>query len=202
MGALTNLHVGKNSIPEKEMREIMAIAMRMDSMKILCEVPFKDKNLTELDISRKDLGTEGALVVAEHLDGNRALTFLDLSSNSLTGKHGDDMSGNTELSVVIRYRTTPDISFAGITALANAIPDMGALYKLILKDNRLATAEAGEALGEALKGNTVLKELDVSGNLTPCTTSARFASDLTRATVQALPKGYPKGCLAMGPYCR
>jgi hypothetical protein len=38
------------------------------------------------------------------------------------------------------------------------------LSKLCLKDNKLATAEAGEALGEALKGNMVLKELDVSDN--------------------------------------
>jgi hypothetical protein len=51
MGALTSLHVGKNNIPEKEMREIMAITMRMESMKILCEVPFKDKTLTELDVT-------------------------------------------------------------------------------------------------------------------------------------------------------
>jgi hypothetical protein len=46
----------------------------MDSMKILCEIPFKDKTLTELDVSGKDLDIEGALVVAEYLDGNRALT--------------------------------------------------------------------------------------------------------------------------------
>jgi hypothetical protein len=41
---------------------------------------------------------------------------------------------------------------------------MRALTKLVLRDNRLATAEAGEALGEALKGNTVLNELDISSN--------------------------------------
>jgi Leucine-rich repeat (LRR) protein len=52
----------------------------------------------------------------------------------------------------------------GIIAIANVISDMGALYKLILKNNKLATAEAGEALGEALAGNTVLKELDISRN--------------------------------------
>jgi hypothetical protein len=86
MGAMTSLHIGMNGIPEKEMREIMAIAMRMDSMKILCEIPFKDKTLTELDVSGKDLGMEGALVVAEYLDGNGALTSLNLSSNSLHAK--------------------------------------------------------------------------------------------------------------------
>jgi hypothetical protein len=83
MGALVSLHVGNNGIPEKQMREIIAIAMRMGSMKILCVVPFKDKTLTELDVSGKNLGTEGALVVAEYLDGNGAMTSLDLALNKL-----------------------------------------------------------------------------------------------------------------------
>jgi Ran GTPase-activating protein (RanGAP) involved in mRNA processing and transport len=90
---LTSLHVGQNNIPKwgqgvwKETREIMAIAMRMDSMKILCEIPFKDKTLTELDVSGKILGKEGALVVAEYLDGNGAMTSLNLSGTRL-GKEG------------------------------------------------------------------------------------------------------------------
>jgi ribosomal protein S4E len=80
---MASLHVGRNNIPEKEMKEIMAIAMHMDSMKILCEVPFKDKALAELDVSGKHLGTEGALVVAEYLDDNGATTSLNLASNEL-----------------------------------------------------------------------------------------------------------------------
>jgi Leucine-rich repeat (LRR) protein len=91
MGALTSLHVGRNRIPEKEMREIMAIAMRMGSTKILCKIPFKDKSLTELDVSRKNLGFEGALVVAEYLDGNRALTKLDISNNSILSEDRENL---------------------------------------------------------------------------------------------------------------
>jgi hypothetical protein len=45
---------------------------------------------------------------------------------------------------------------------------MGAMTKLSLANNMLATKSnakgAGEALGDMLKGNLVLKELDVSGN--------------------------------------
>jgi hypothetical protein len=52
----------------------------------------------------------------------------------------------------------------GIITIANAIKDNGALTKLILKDNRLATAEAGKILSDMLAANTVLKELDVSSN--------------------------------------
>jgi hypothetical protein len=83
MGAMASLHVGSNGIPEKEMREIMDIAASKESMKMLCEVPFKDKTITALDVSGKKLGVEGAFVVAEYLDGNGALTSLDLSSNRL-----------------------------------------------------------------------------------------------------------------------
>jgi hypothetical protein len=100
--ALTSLHVGKNSIPEKEMREIMAIAVHMDSMKILCEVPFKDKTLTALDVSGKNLGMEGALVVAEYLDGNGAITSLNLSSNSIGGyQDGPRMVATPEGTLVV-----------------------------------------------------------------------------------------------------
>jgi hypothetical protein len=83
MGAMTNLHVGMNYILEKGMKEIITIAMRKDSMKILCEVPIKDKTLTELDVSGKNLGMEGALVVAEYLHDNGAMTSLNLASNTL-----------------------------------------------------------------------------------------------------------------------
>jgi hypothetical protein len=80
---MTSLHVGMNSIPEKEMKEIITTTMRKDSMKILCEVPIKDKTLTELDISGKNLGIEGAFVVAEYLRDNEVLTRLDISKNTL-----------------------------------------------------------------------------------------------------------------------
>jgi hypothetical protein len=52
----------------------------------------------------------------------------------------------------------------GIIAIANAIPDMGALTTLILKDNKLLTPEAGKVLSDMLAVNTVLKEFDLSGN--------------------------------------
>jgi hypothetical protein len=51
----------------------------------------------------------------------------------------------------------------GIIAIANAIPDMGALTSLNMSKNRIKGAEAGKALGDALAGNTLLKELDLSG---------------------------------------
>jgi hypothetical protein len=40
---------------------------------------------------------------------------------------------------------------------------MGALTSLNMSKNHIKGAEAGKALGDALAGNTVLKELDLSG---------------------------------------
>jgi Ran GTPase-activating protein (RanGAP) involved in mRNA processing and transport len=82
--AILSLHVGQNSIPNKEMRRIMAIAASKERMEILCEVPVKDKNPTALDISGKKLGFEGALVLAEYLTGNGVmLSSLTISDNRL-----------------------------------------------------------------------------------------------------------------------
>jgi hypothetical protein len=52
----------------------------------------------------------------------------------------------------------------GTIAIAKAIPDMGVLSVLSMKDNRLATKEGGKALAQALANNSTLKELDVSSN--------------------------------------
>jgi Ran GTPase-activating protein (RanGAP) involved in mRNA processing and transport len=54
--------------------------------------------------------------------------------------------------------------YVGVTALLNAISGNWALLVLALKSNDLGTKEAGEALGEMLKRNSVLKELDLSDN--------------------------------------
>jgi Ran GTPase-activating protein (RanGAP) involved in mRNA processing and transport len=53
--------------------------------------------------------------------------------------------------------------FTGVTALANAIPDMGALSVLSLKSNNLR-AEGGKSLAEGIKGNQVIKELNIADN--------------------------------------
>jgi hypothetical protein len=208
-------------------------------MKMLCEVPFKDKTITALDVSDKKLGVEGALVVAEYLDGNGALLVLSLKSNNLQADGGKALAGGlkgnqriTELNIAsnnLSYNADVGADMSGVIVLADTIPymgallsldmsnnqlnkwrnrgmdclgrgmdclgpavasstitslniannhlhqnsgidavvsmlDNGALTKLTLKDNRLATAEAGKILSDMLAANTVLKELDVSSN--------------------------------------
>ena len=141
-GAMTSLHVGMNHIPEKEMTEIIALAMGKESMKLLCEVPIKDKSLAELDVSSKSLGIEGALVVAEYLRDNGALLHFDISGNHIreegTQALAAALNGNTTMTLLnissnnMTYNgKTEGGKMAGIIALSDAIKDMRALSKLI-----------------------------------------------------------------------
>jgi hypothetical protein len=50
----------------------------------------------------------------------------------------------------------------GVIVLANAINNMGALFKLLMCQNNIHGAEAGKAFADMLAQNTVLKELDLS----------------------------------------
>ena len=81
--AMTSLHIGNNNIPVKNMNEIIAIVEAKPAMKVLCAVPFRDKTITELDVSGQSLGVEGALVIRRYLENNGALASLDLSQNSV-----------------------------------------------------------------------------------------------------------------------
>ena len=80
-GALSNLHVGQNSIPEEQMKSIIA----MDKFDVLCAVPVKEmkaNSITELDLSGKSLGVEGALVLATYMEDN-PVSILNVSKNDL-----------------------------------------------------------------------------------------------------------------------
>ena len=103
---MTSLHLGKNKIPVENMNEIIAIVEAKPAMKVLCAVPFRDKTITELDVSGQSLGVEGALVIRRYLENNGALTSLNVSNNMLCGLNQDGLG-------------TYDAS--GVTALADAI---------------------------------------------------------------------------------
>jgi hypothetical protein len=100
----------------------------------------------------------------------RALTHLDISSNNLVGEKGtgryetvdaEYSDGSDEELPAEEEIMEPD--FSGIIAIANAIPKMRALTKLVISKCRLQ-AEGGKALAAGLKGNRVITELNISDN--------------------------------------
>jgi Ran GTPase-activating protein (RanGAP) involved in mRNA processing and transport len=187
MGALRSLHVGLNQIPEKEMMEIMDIVASKESIEMFCEVPFKDKTLSELDVSRKNLGTEGALVVAKYLHDNEALTRLSMSKNKLGTKEAGQALGNmlkansilTELDVSNNTEYDGSIKYDGsgfAQGVSKGLTDNRALTKFNISKCELM-AEGGKALAAGLKGNQVITELNISNNDLLCWKSGAENAD-------------------------
>ena len=99
---MTSLHLGNNNIPVENMNEIIAIVEAKPAMKVLCAVPFRDKTVTELDVSGQSLGGEGALVIRRYLKNNGAMVKLNMSKNQIKGAEagkalGDALAANTVL---------------------------------------------------------------------------------------------------------
>jgi Leucine-rich repeat (LRR) protein len=75
--------------------------------------------LTKFDISKCILRAEGGKALAAGLKGNRVITELNISNNDL-GRNSGHITDTS-----------------GIIAIANAIPDMGAMTSLDVSDNNL-----------------------------------------------------------------
>jgi hypothetical protein len=107
--------------------------------------------MTKLDISSNDLRAEGGKALAAGLKGNQVITELNISGNML-GKNsgsGDDTS-------------------AGVIAIADAIPDMGALSELDAACNDMfgqRDRTGITAWAAALKASTSITKLNLNDNV-------------------------------------
>jgi hypothetical protein len=79
--------------------------------------------LTKFDISSNNIRAEGGKALAAVLKGNQVITEFNLGGNSL----GYNSAGNGDTS--------------GVIAIADAIPDMGALTSLNLASNAIGGYE-------------------------------------------------------------
>jgi Ran GTPase-activating protein (RanGAP) involved in mRNA processing and transport len=108
---LKELNIADNELTDSgtDMSGIIALAAVIPDMRAM----------TKFDISSNDLPAEGGKALAAGLKGNQAITELNISDNRLgqNSVYGEDTSG--------------------VIAIANAIPDMGALLSLNLATNRL-----------------------------------------------------------------
>ena len=104
-------------------------------------------------LSENCLGPVGAASLAPALAAIGSLTSLDLSRNQLCGIWPDGYNGHQQGTYTAE----------GITAIADALLVNGSLTKLSLAKNKLGE-EGTKFLCDALVGNNILKELDLSGH--------------------------------------
>jgi Ran GTPase-activating protein (RanGAP) involved in mRNA processing and transport len=171
-GALSKLDASNNAMFGYQDKS--GITAWADALKV-------SSSLTELNLAKNSMHGDDVKIFIGGLHDNRALLCLDISSSALasiraiqkskvpTWSIGDDVEYRGEKGKAVYWKGNPVdyIGFqnlSGIIAIANAIQDMGVLSKLLLKDNKLLTAEAGKILSDIVAANTVLKELDLSSN--------------------------------------
>jgi hypothetical protein len=117
---------------------------------------------------------EGIIAIANAIPDIGAMTSLDVSSNNLgtlvlpVGWEADKSASSWDKRKWIykhtdgREQKDDPSKPEGIIAIANAMPDMGALSTLVMRENNIHGAEAGKAFADMLAQNTILKELDLS----------------------------------------
>jgi Ran GTPase-activating protein (RanGAP) involved in mRNA processing and transport len=167
------------------MLAITGFVQRVLGTKLLAEALTGNQIMTELNLSSNHMtadGLSGVVALADAIPDMGALLFLDISDNQLAPESGwirVDYHGFKAAGDMVDYNgvqcpvsskfgrvyKVQDIS--GISALADAIKDNGALSVLSLQSNGLE-AEGGKALAEGLKGNHVITELNIADNDLAC----------------------------------
>jgi hypothetical protein len=157
MGALTSLNLSSNSIGAQ---------WKQGKMVVTPEGIF----VVVVTFGSHVVFYVGPVAIADAIRDTGALTSLNLASNNLgepvlpDGWSIKDKGMSCEKYVHADGREQKDHPSKpeGVIALANAIPNMRALSKLVMRENGIHGAEAGRAFADMLAQNTVLKELDLS----------------------------------------
>ena len=126
---------------------------------------FELGDCTSLDLGYSWLGDEGARALAEALKTNKALTSLNIHSNSIKADGAralaQALKTNKALTSLILRNNL--IGADGARALAEVLKSDSALTSLDLEVNSIGN-EGARALAEALKSNGALASLDLGGN--------------------------------------
>jgi Ran GTPase-activating protein (RanGAP) involved in mRNA processing and transport len=166
-GAMTSLDVSNNRL-------------FAEGTKLLTEALKSNQIMTELNVSSNYMtyggDMTGVTALADAIPDMGAILSVNLLKNKICIEQAEALASILKEHPTLKSlcgnsgeETELDMSGKEMDAgaaimLVPEVFDNGALTKLILKDNRLATAEAGKILSDMLAANTVLKELDVSSN--------------------------------------
>jgi Ran GTPase-activating protein (RanGAP) involved in mRNA processing and transport len=176
MTALKSVNIVGNSIGKERLSELQTVERAHPKLVSLCGIA---DGATMANLVSIGMDADDAAVLAAELPAKGALTRLTLSHNKmLTTDAGKALAGALaansslkELDVSInnwqKHGHIGDWMGDGpgfAKELAVGLGANGGLEKLLIRNNRMATEEAGKAIAEALTQNSVLKELDLSGN--------------------------------------
>ena len=141
------------------MNQIIDIVEAKPAMKVLCAVPFRDKTITELDVSGQSLGVEGALVIRRYLENNGALVTVNMMGNKIGKEQLSQLQEMMQahptlvsLCGIADDATEANLSGLGMDVddaliLADELPAKGALTSLNVSTNNLtqgASLKAGK----------------------------------------------------------
>jgi Ran GTPase-activating protein (RanGAP) involved in mRNA processing and transport len=171
-GAMTRLNLSKNQLLSKEGGRVLGNMLKANTIPKELDVSGSGHAMPS---SQRD-ATGFATEITEGLAGNGAISSVNLLQNDIGTDQAKDLAGILKEHPTLKSlcgntgnETELDMSgkMHGAGDLLMFVPDIvdnGALSVLSLKQNSLGTKEAGKALGEMLKVNSVLKELDLSDN--------------------------------------
>eukprot|EP00935_MAST-01C_sp_MAST-1C-sp1_P001097 g1097.t1 len=189
-GAMVSVNILNNDIGTEQAQNLVTILKEHATLVSLCG---NKGDEAELDMSGKNMGADGAIMLVPEIIANAALTSLNISSNNIGemtlpegwrvyGRYAADGRGHTGYAVVYKHtdgrgqRSPPTGSKPeGAIALANAISakNSGALTHLDISNQTHEMfgrtfggigAEGAKAIAEALKSNGAMVTVNVMGN--------------------------------------
>jgi hypothetical protein len=97
-GAISSVNLLKNRIPMEQAKALASILKEHPTLKSLCG---NSGDETELDMSGKEIGVDGAIMLAPEIAGNRALTSLNLSSNDIRAEGAKIVKAAVEVTTCV-----------------------------------------------------------------------------------------------------
>lgn len=172
--AIVTVNIMANKIGKEQLSKLQEIMQAHPTLVSLCGIA---DDATEANLSGLGMDTDDAVILANELPAKGALTSLNISNNSIVSESSniEADASNSKVGDLVEYQGAQrPISYItkkgylvlmldGIVAISSAIPNMGALVKFDISNNSLGP-EGGKVLGDSLKNNTVMTELDISSN--------------------------------------
>jgi hypothetical protein len=110
MRAISVVNILANSIPKEQAEDLIKTMKNKKGLKSLCGIK---PDQQDADFSGQGLGVVDAMLIANDISDNGALTHLDISSNIIGGYHTNPGYTNDEIVL------TPE----GLKAIADVLPN-------------------------------------------------------------------------------